>query len=347
MDFGALPPEVNSAKMYSGPGAGSMLSAAAAWGAVADDLYVAAGSWDAVVSALTSETWVSPAAVAMAGAAGPYVAWLSFAAEKAQQTAVQAGAAAAAFDTAFAATVPPPVIAANRALLKLLVATNVLGVNTPAIATAEAHYGEMWEQDAVAMYGYAADAAAASTLNAFTVPDAVADPAGLAERAVTFVQAVPQVLQQLASPASACASTMSSSLSSLSSVSSVAKSLGAAGTAVAAETEAAGISMPATLLAGLSSSPSVVTTTSAELGKAASLGSLSIPQSWASAAMATRSITAPAPGSVIPLATGESGNMLSGLPIAGLSSRGEGVVSTAVQRAGVRPTVMPRPEFIG
>ncbi len=31
MDFGALPPEINSARMYAGPGSGPMLAAASAW----------------------------------------------------------------------------------------------------------------------------------------------------------------------------------------------------------------------------------------------------------------------------------------------------------------------------
>ncbi len=31
MDFGALPPEINSGRMYCGPGSGPMLAAAAAW----------------------------------------------------------------------------------------------------------------------------------------------------------------------------------------------------------------------------------------------------------------------------------------------------------------------------
>ncbi len=37
MDFGALPPEINSGRMYSGPGCGSMLAAAAAWDGLAAD----------------------------------------------------------------------------------------------------------------------------------------------------------------------------------------------------------------------------------------------------------------------------------------------------------------------
>ena len=45
--------------------------------------------------------------------------------------------------------------AANRAQLMSLIAINILGQNTPAIAATEADYGEMWAQDATAMYGYA------------------------------------------------------------------------------------------------------------------------------------------------------------------------------------------------
>ena len=58
--------------------------------------------------------------------------------------AAQARAAAAAFETAFAATVPPPVVDANRSELATLVATNVFGQNTPAIAATEAQYSRMW-----------------------------------------------------------------------------------------------------------------------------------------------------------------------------------------------------------
>ena len=72
--------------------------------------------------------------MAMAAAAAPYVAWLSATAGQAEQAAAQAQAAAGAYEAAFAMTVPPPVIAANRAQLMLLVATNFFGQNTAAIA---------------------------------------------------------------------------------------------------------------------------------------------------------------------------------------------------------------------
>ena len=104
----------------------------------------------------------------MAAAAAPYAAWMNTTAAQAEQTANQAKAAAAAYEAAFSATVPPPVIAANRAQLASLVATNFLGQNTPAIAATEAHYAEMWAQDAAAMYGYAGSSAAATQLTPFS-----------------------------------------------------------------------------------------------------------------------------------------------------------------------------------
>ena len=38
MMFAALPPEINSGRMYTGPGHGSMLAAATAWEQLAADL---------------------------------------------------------------------------------------------------------------------------------------------------------------------------------------------------------------------------------------------------------------------------------------------------------------------
>ena len=190
MDFGIYPPEINSGRMYAGPGSGPMLAAAQAWGGLADELYTAASSYQSVVSELTSgSSWSGPSSASMTAAAGPYVEWLSSTAAQAEQTSAQAAAAAAAYEAAFASTVPPPVVAANRSLLMTLVATNFFGQNTPAIAATEAQYAEMWAQDAVAMYVYAGSSASATALTPFTSPHQNTDPAGTAGQAAAVSQA--------------------------------------------------------------------------------------------------------------------------------------------------------------
>jgi hypothetical protein len=55
-----------------------------------------------------------------------------------------AEASAAAYEAAFAATVPPPVIAANRAQLAALAGSNFLGQNAPSITAVESAYAHMW-----------------------------------------------------------------------------------------------------------------------------------------------------------------------------------------------------------
>ena len=189
MDFGALPPEINSAKMYAGPGAGSLTAAAMAWDELAADLQFAASAYKSVVSGLTSGPWLGPAAVAAAAASMPYAVWMSATATQADEAAAQAQAAVAAYETAFIMTVPPPVIAANRALLAALVATNFFGQNSPAIAATEALYSEMWAQDATAMYGYAGTSASASTLTPFTSAPQVTDDTGLAAQSTSVASA--------------------------------------------------------------------------------------------------------------------------------------------------------------
>jgi PPE-repeat protein len=189
MDYAALPPEVNSARMYAGPGAGPMLAAATAWDGLAAALHSAASSYQSEIVALTAGPWLGPAAGLMAAAAAPFVAWTRVSATQAEEAANQAKAAAAAYETAFAETVPPPVIAANRSLLMALIATNILGQNTPAIATAEAQYAGMWAQDAAAMYGYAAAAALATALTPFSAPPRSTNQGGPVMQAAAVAQA--------------------------------------------------------------------------------------------------------------------------------------------------------------
>ncbi len=233
IDFGALPPEINSARMYAGPGAGSMIAAAAGWEGLAADLRSQATSYSSVVSGLTSDAWRGAASASMAAAAAPYAAWMNTTAAQAEQAANQARAAAAAYGAAFNATVPPPVIAANRAQLASLVATNLLGQNTPAIAATEVHYAEMWAQDAAAMYGYAGSSAAATQLTPLSGPaentnagalagqssavaQATATSAGTGSQSLSqLVTTLPNTLQGLASPASSTSSSVTSSTSGL------------------------------------------------------------------------------------------------------------------------------------
>ncbi|WP_079020394.1 PPE family protein, partial [Mycobacterium tuberculosis] len=211
--FGALPPEINSARMYAGPGSASLVAAAKMWDSVASDLFSAASAFQSVVWGLTVGSWIGSSAGLMVAAASPYVAWMSVTAGQAELTAAQVRVAAAAYETAYGLTVPPPVIAENRAELMILIATNLLGQNTPAIAVNEAEYGEMWAQDAAAMFGYAATAATATeALLPFEDAPLITNPGGLLEQAVAVEEAidtaaanqlmnnVPQALQQLAQP---------------------------------------------------------------------------------------------------------------------------------------------------
>jgi PPE-repeat protein len=223
MDFGALQPEINSARMYAGPGPESMVAAAAGWNALAAELRSAASSYTSVISELTGE-WTGPSSTAMAAAAEPYAAWMSATAEQAEQAASQAQAAIGAYETAFAAMVAPPVIAANRAQLMSLTATNIFGQNTPAIAATEAQYGEMWAQDAAAMYGYAANSAATTAkVTPFTAAPQTTSAAGLAAQATAAAQTtgtstgagVQSTLSQLMSTVQTALRNLASPLSSL------------------------------------------------------------------------------------------------------------------------------------
>jgi PPE-repeat protein len=214
MEFGALPPEINSGRMYAGPGSGPMMAAAAAWDGLGAELSTAASGYASVISELAQTPWAGPASASMLSAVTPFVSWLSVLAAQAEETAGQGRAAAAAFETAFAMTVPPPVIAANRVLLANLVATNFFGQNTPAIAATEAQYMEMWAQDAAAMYGYAGSSATASQLTPFSSPPTTTTPEASSDQAAAVAQAVAQpagntaqTTSQLATPQALSAST--------------------------------------------------------------------------------------------------------------------------------------------
>lgn len=368
LDFGLLPPEINSALMYAGAGSGPLLAAAAAWDELAIELRSAAASYSSVVAGLTG-SWLGPASVSMAAAAAPYAAWMHATATQAERAATQAQAAASAYEAAFAMTVPPPVIAANRRLLMALIATNLLGQNTPAIAATQAYYAEMWAQDAATMFGYAGNSAAASTLTPFAPAPPTTNPSGLAGQGAPVAQAmsaVPSALQGLASPASA-----PSLLQSLILLTPLNTAVSSAGTAVtsanlgyAAKYDPDGADKLDTILAGLGVTPTggsgpgalVLSSStglggsgsavSAGLGRAASLGGLSVPKSWAAAtpvqaegpgaAALTGATAGAAPATAVGL-----GGAYAGMPLAAVGERGVGS-GGADARYALRLNVIPR-----
>jgi PPE-repeat protein len=189
-DFAAQPPEVISAKIYSGPGAESLQAAASAWDGLASELQSTAANYQSVISGLISGDWTGPSSEAAAAAAAPYVSWLSITAGQAEQTAGQARAAASAYETALAATVPPAEITANRTQLLSLLQTNILGQNNASIAALEAEYAQFWAQDVAAVTGYAGSSqAATSGLGSFTEAPQTTNDSGQATQAAATAAA--------------------------------------------------------------------------------------------------------------------------------------------------------------
>jgi len=294
MNFATLPPEINSGRMYEGPGSGTMTDAVTAWDRLATRLYTAVADYRAVTSKLAAR-WECPASTAMTQAATRYTDWLNAAAAQAEQAATRAAAAVSAHETAFAAVVPPPVIDANRALRRSLATTNCLGQTSPAIADTEADYEQMWAQDADAMYAYASASAGASTMAPFSSPPSTAGrtPQGAAVTqasatwAVTsapelisagyqVVSTIPEALQALSSsPLTTFDASLSSVSSSLSKLSSLSAPLDFAINRLNSLNKAAALR---TLLPDPRGACSAAIT--AGLGRGTSIGTLSVPWAW-------------------------------------------------------------------
>ncbi len=182
MEFTALPPEVTSALIHSGPGADSLIEASGAWQRLATSLEDSAGVNTATLTSLIG-TWQGPSAAAMTQAVEPYLSWLRTTAQQCQQMAVAAQDAVAAYNSARASVVPVASVTANRTRLKQLLATNRFGINLPAIAQTEDDYLDMWANNSAAMSRYEAASAQATTLPKFSSPLSITNPAGTATQA--------------------------------------------------------------------------------------------------------------------------------------------------------------------
>lgn len=192
-----MPPEITSGLIYAGPGSGSLLSAASAWRGLATELQQTAISYRNIVNGLT-DAWHGSSAMEMSAALLPYIQWMESLATQASKVSVLAESAATAATTVKAMVVPPPLIAANRSQLLNLIASNLLGQNTAAIAATEAQYETMWAQDTTAMAQYSSSSSMATAqLTPFQPAPQVATPLAQAPAAVVPQTTFLEFLQQL------------------------------------------------------------------------------------------------------------------------------------------------------
>jgi PPE-repeat protein len=375
MFFAAFPPEINSGRMYAGAGSQPLIAAATAWDGLATELQSTADSYASVISALTSGPWLGPSSLSMAAAVAPYLTWMQATAAQAAETANQAIAAASAYQTAFAAHVPPAAIAANRSQLASLVATNIFGQNNAAIAATEIQYAEMWAQDALAMDTYAGSSAAATNLTPFTSAPQVTNSAGLAGQAAAVTQAASSsagspLLQWLANLSTDYTTTINGMLNGLfgpTGASTYTALFNAVKVPLGFSTQFNDIglltnfpisqflkfapapgygALPKEGLGGGLSGPWwgrgwLTSSVSADMGNAGTLvGKLSVPPSWATATPAIRTVaaalSAAGPEAVPAAAIAEAG-MFNSMPAAGMlgSAIGAGA-PTVVANSGVR-----------
>lgn len=297
LDFGVLPPEIISTAIYTGPGSGPMMAAAAAWDSLSGQLNSFALGYSSVLTGLQDEGWTGASSEAMLTAATPYITWATETATLTEQSANQTRAAAAAFETALAATVPPAAVAANRTQLLNLVATNVFGQNTAQIAATEAAYAQMWAQDAAAMHGYATAASVATQLNPFQEPPQTTNAVAASTQALAPAQAVAHAAashtgSSMADDVVNGASTLNTLTGPAGFATSMSRTVTNAGsffTALAkavsgAAPKAAAAAAPAAAAAALTSAPTLVRSTAlTSMGAASQVGQLSVPKAWADA----------------------------------------------------------------
>jgi PPE-repeat protein len=170
------PPEITSALIHTGPGAGSLIEASAAWQRLAVELENSVAGYASTLSSLI-ENWDGPSSMAMLQSVQPYLIWLRETAQQTSQLAAATETAATAHSAVRAGVVQPSVVTANRKRLAQLLRGNIFGTNTAAIAMTENEYLTMWANNSAAMARYdATSTQATNSLSQFNSPLSTTDP---------------------------------------------------------------------------------------------------------------------------------------------------------------------------
>ncbi|WP_075857706.1 PPE family protein [Mycobacterium tuberculosis] len=148
-----IPAEYISNIIYEGPGADSLSAAA-------EQLRLMYNSANMTAKSLTDrlgelqENWKGSSSDLMADAVERYLQWLSKHSSQLKHAAWVINGLANAYNDTRRKVVPPEEIAANREERRRLIASNVAGVNTPAIADLDAQYDQYRAQNIAVMNAY-------------------------------------------------------------------------------------------------------------------------------------------------------------------------------------------------
>ncbi len=367
-DFAVIPPEIISALMYSGAGAGPLMAAAAAYNNLAAELNAAATQWESIITTLTTE-WTGAGSAAAAAAAAPIESWLTTSAAALEQAGAQATASAAAFGVAYMAVVPPSEVVANRALQASLLPMAIIPTVAAEIAALDITYAEYWAQDVAAMTAYQAASAAAGVLTPVTPMTQFTNPGALGFNTAAAGQSATSPATQAVSSAVSSASdpTLADWLN-IPAVQTFAEQIGVTAAWNVAMLTATfpllghflmgaplgvtigdvtplgaglGLGVGGTLVSAEAGLGGAMT---AGMGEASLVGGLSVPASWSAAAPATlASSTAPLEGSGWTVAAEEAGPVaaMPGMPGAAAAAKGAGAYGSG-PRYGFKPIVMPK-----